>query len=71
MILSAKMMFEWLGEKYSDHECHSAAIAIEDAVAKTLFKGITIPDFGGNAKTLEMAQAMAKEIKKQSNIGGR
>jgi 3-isopropylmalate dehydrogenase len=65
MILSAKMMFDWLGEKYDDKECFRAAQAIEDAVTKTLCKGITIPDFGGNAKTLEMAQAMAKEIVKK------
>ena len=64
MILSAKMMFDWLGEKYDDQECLMAARAIEDAVAETLRKGITIPDFGGNAKTIEMAEAMAKEIMK-------
>ncbi len=64
MILSARMMFDWLGEKYDDQECFRAAQAIEDAVSETLRKGITIPDFGGNAKTIEMAQAMAKEIVK-------
>ena len=62
MILSSKMMFDWLGEKYDDQKCFKAAQAIEDAVTETLRKGITIPDFGGNAKTLEMADAMAKEI---------
>ncbi len=64
MILSARMMFDWLGEKYDDQECFRAAQAIEDAVSETLRKGITLPDFGGNAKTIEMAQAMAKEIVK-------
>jgi len=62
MILSARMMFDWLGEKYDDKECLKAAQAIEDAVSATLHKGITLPDFGGTAKTIEMAQAMAKEI---------
>ena len=63
MILSAKMMLDWLGEKYDDKECLKAAQAIEDAVATTLRKGKNvIPDFGGKAKTIEMAQAMAKEI---------
>jgi 3-isopropylmalate dehydrogenase len=56
------MMFEWLGEKYDDKECLKAAQAIEVAVSATLHKGITLPDFGGTAKTIEMAQAMAKEI---------
>ena len=64
MILSARMMFDWLSEKYDDQECFRAAQAIEDAVSETLRKGVTIPDFGGNAKTIEMAQAMAKEIVK-------
>jgi 3-isopropylmalate dehydrogenase len=64
MILSAKMMFDWLGEQHNDQECLRAAQAIEDAVSETLRKGITIPDFGGDAKTIEMAEAMAKEIVK-------
>ncbi len=63
MILSAKMMLDWLGEKYDDKECLKAAQAVEDAVAATLRKDKdVIPDFGGKAKTIEMAQAMAKEI---------
>jgi 3-isopropylmalate dehydrogenase len=64
MILSAKMMFDWLGEQHNDPECLRAAQAVEDAVSETLHKGITIPDFGGDAKTIEMAEAMAKEIMK-------
>ena len=64
MILSSKMMFDWLGEQHNDQKCFMAAQAIEDAVTETLRKGITIPDFGGNAKTIEMAEAMAKEIVK-------
>jgi len=64
MILSAKMMFDWLGEQHNNPECLRAAQAVEDAVSETLRKGITIPDFGGDAKTIEMAEAMAKEIVK-------
>jgi len=64
MILSSKMMFDWLGEQHNDQKCFMAAQAIEDAVSETLRKGITIPDFGGSAKTIEMAEAMAKEIVK-------
>ena len=63
MILSAKMMLDWLGEKYDDNECLKAAEAIENAVATTLRKGKdVIPDLGGKAKTIEMAKAMAEEI---------
>ncbi len=64
MILASRMMLDWLGEKYDDQECLMAAQAIEDAVTETLRKGITIPDFGGNATTLGMAEAMAEEILK-------
>src|SRR3972149_3763243 len=39
MILAAKMMLEWLGEKYSDAKCVNAASAIEDAVVATLRSG--------------------------------
>ncbi|MFA5364879.1 MAG: isocitrate/isopropylmalate dehydrogenase family protein [Candidatus Bathyarchaeia archaeon] len=62
MILSAKMMLDWLGERYNDQECFRAAQAIEDAVRETLRKGVTVPEFGGKATTLDMAKAMAKEI---------
>jgi 3-isopropylmalate dehydrogenase len=62
MILASRMMLDWLSEKYDDQECLTAAQSIEDAVTETLRKGITIPDFGGSAKTLDMADAMAEEI---------
>jgi len=64
MILASRMMLDWLSEQYNDQECLMAAQSIEDAVTETLRKGITIPDFGGSAKTLEMADAMAEEILK-------
>jgi 3-isopropylmalate dehydrogenase len=62
MILASKMMFEWLGERFNDSKCEAAAEAIEKGVTETLRKGITVPDFGGNAKTIEMGEAIAKEI---------
>lgn len=62
MILAAKMMFDWLGEKYKDPRCSVAAEVIEKAVAETLRKGITIPDFGGKATTEDMGNAIVKEI---------
>ena len=62
MVLSAKMMLDWLGERHNDPECFAAAQAIEDAVTETLRKGVTVPDLGGTATTLDMAEAMANEI---------
>jgi len=62
MILAAKMMLDWLGEKNNDSNCLVAAETIEEAVVATLRKGITIPDFGGKAKTMEVGKAIAEEI---------
>ncbi|UCE15758.1 MAG: isocitrate/isopropylmalate dehydrogenase family protein [Candidatus Bathyarchaeota archaeon] len=62
MILAAKMMLDWLGEQHRDSKCLAAAEAIEDAVVATLRKEITVPDFGGKAKTVEIGKAIAEEI---------
>ena len=62
MILASKMMLEWLGERYDDPVCAEAARAVEGGVAEALRKGLTIPDFGGKLKTVEMGQAIAGEI---------
>jgi len=62
MILASKMMLEWLAERYSDPACLKAAAAVETGVTESLRKGLTVPDFGGRLKTLEMGEAIAKEI---------
>ncbi|MFB0502050.1 MAG: isocitrate/isopropylmalate family dehydrogenase, partial [Candidatus Bathyarchaeia archaeon] len=62
MILAAKMMLNWLGEQHNDSKCLDAAEAIEEGVVATLRKGITVPDFGGKAKTVEVGEAIAEEI---------
>jgi 3-isopropylmalate dehydrogenase len=62
MILSAKMMLDWLGEKHRDPKCIKAAAAIEEAVIKTLSAKNTVPDLGGNKTTMGMAEAIAEAI---------
>ncbi len=64
MILSAKMMLEWLGEKYNDPNCIKAGAAIEAATIKTLAGGIVVPDLGGKVSTESMAEAIAAAISK-------
>jgi 3-isopropylmalate dehydrogenase len=59
MILSAKMMLEWLGEKYSDPKAVEAGRAIENGVIYALNHGQTVPDCGGNTTTVGMAEAIA------------
>jgi 3-isopropylmalate dehydrogenase len=63
MILSAKMMLDWIGEQFNDPNCLNAAKAIEKAVIQTLISGRTVPDLGGKASTQQMAQAIAAAIK--------
>jgi len=66
MILAAKMMLDWLGERYNDSKCIAAAVAIENGVVATLHNGITVPDFGGNATTMGMAEAIAVALRKKA-----
>jgi len=62
MILAAKMMLDWLGERHSDPKCLEAATAIEEAVVETLRARNTVPDLGGKTTTIGMAEAIAAEI---------
>ncbi len=62
MILAAKMMLSWLSGQFSDSRCLAAAEAIEESLIATLGRGITVPDFGGRAKTAEVGKAIAEEI---------
>lgn len=58
-ILAAKMMLEWLGET-------EMAANIEAAVTKVILEGRTRTyDMGGNATTMDMARAIAQELKKR------
>lgn len=67
MILASQMMLNWLGENYDDSKCILAAKTLEDAIVRVLDKGVTVPDFGGKATTVEMAEAIAKEIIEVTN----
>jgi 3-isopropylmalate dehydrogenase len=61
-ILAAEMMLNWLGERHKDRRCVEAASGIEDAVVRTLRKGNTVPDLGGNKTTIGMAEAIAEAL---------
>jgi 3-isopropylmalate dehydrogenase len=62
MILSAKMMLEWLGEKFNDEKCSQAGSAIENGVVQALCSGQTVPDCGGNTTTVGMAEYIAAAL---------
>ncbi len=59
MVLSAKLMLEWLGEKYNDQKCLKAAVAIEKGVVYVLENHQGVPDLGGKTTTVGMAEAIA------------
>jgi 3-isopropylmalate dehydrogenase len=61
-ILSAKMMFEWLGAKNNDKSCYDAARKIEDAVYGIVKDGIKTKDIGGNKSTREFTQNVISRI---------
>jgi 3-isopropylmalate dehydrogenase len=63
MILASKMMLKWLGEQHQNPVCFKAADAVEACLSEVLRKGLTIPDFGGKLKTVEMGEAIAEEIR--------
>lgn len=65
MILASAMLLDWLGIKHKDQRCRDAAVNIEKAVTKTFTAGILTRDLGGNARTDEFGEAVAKKI-----IGG-
>ena len=62
MILSAKMMLEWLGEKYGDKKCLQAGAGIENGVVYALRNRQSVPDCGGTTTTVGMAEAIAAAL---------
>ena len=62
MILSSKMMFEWLDSYYKDEKCRVAAEIIEKAMILTLNEGIKTPDIGGKSTTKEVTASILKNL---------
>ena len=62
MILASKLMFDWLGKRYSDSSCVEIGRGIERAVIETLRGNILTEDLGGTVKTNEFGGAVAKRI---------
>lgn len=63
MILSAAMMLDWLGERYSDPVATRAGQQIEAAVARVLKEGKTLtPDLGGKAGTRAVGEAVGQAL---------
>ena len=63
MIMSGKMLFEWLGRKRNDPKAAEAARLIETAVDRIIAEGKHLTgDLGGKASTTEMGDAIAAAV---------
>ena len=63
MIMSGKMMLEWLGYKYGEKAAVAAAHCIDAAVDRVMADaGQLTPDLGGSASTQQMGDAIAAAI---------
>ncbi|RLI26987.1 MAG: 3-isopropylmalate dehydrogenase [Candidatus Hecatellales archaeon] len=70
MILSAGLMFRWLGERWGDGRCLQASQLIEEAVTETLREGVVTQDLGGTFKTMDVGRAVAEKVLKLAEEGG-
>jgi 3-isopropylmalate dehydrogenase len=63
MILSAAMMFDWLGERHNDSTATAAGQKIETAVQAVLAAGESkTADLGGSATTTEVTDAVIERL---------
>jgi 3-isopropylmalate dehydrogenase len=63
MIMSGKMMLEWLGYKYNEPKAIEAAHCIDRAVDRVMADAICLTvDLGGSASTQKMGDAIAAAI---------
>ncbi|MFQ5762280.1 MAG: isocitrate/isopropylmalate dehydrogenase family protein [Candidatus Bathyarchaeia archaeon] len=62
LILTAALMFEWLGDSKQDPRCSQVAVRIETAVVNCLKEGVVTPDLGGKYTTRQVGEAVASRI---------
>jgi 3-isopropylmalate dehydrogenase len=63
MIMSGKMLFEWLGRRHNEPKASKAADLIDVAMEKVIADGKTLTgDLGGTASTQEMGDAIAEAV---------
>ena len=63
MIMSGKMLLEWLGRKHADANAVQAAMRIDRAMERVIAQGSALtPDLGGRASTAQMGDAVAAAV---------
>ncbi len=61
-ILSAKMMFDWLGMKNNDKNCFEVAKKLESSVYSVVKEGIKTKDIGGDKTTMEFTKHVISKL---------
>jgi 3-isopropylmalate dehydrogenase len=62
IMLSAKMMLEWLGDRHGDKNAVLEGKRVEDAIVTTLEKDRKTKDIGGKLSTTEFTEHVAKAM---------
>jgi 3-isopropylmalate dehydrogenase len=62
ILLSTKMMLEWLSDKYGDKNAMAEGKRIEDAIVNMLKQGKKTKDIGGKLSTTEFAALVSKSM---------
>lgn len=62
ILLSSKMMLEWLADKHKDDHVSGEGQKIEDAITKLLARNQKTKDIGGSLTTTEFTDLLAREM---------
>ena len=62
IMLSTKMMLDWISTKYDDREAVFVAQRLENAIYETVQKNIKTKDIGGNYTTVEFTKEVINRI---------
>ena len=62
IILSIKMMLEWLGVKNHDQNSSNAAKNLEDIVLNVVKSGVATKDIGGTMSTREFTKEITNRL---------
>jgi 3-isopropylmalate dehydrogenase len=62
ILLSTKLMLEWLSEKYNDRELRASGQLIENAIVKLLISNKKTKDIGGQLSTSEFTKLVSASL---------
>ena len=62
MLLTAKMMLDWLGAKHNDQKCFEMAKKLESTIFDLVKSGIKTKDIGGDKTTTEFTKQITDNL---------